>query len=113
VIIIKVRKYIFQGENMQKVKRGDKNFEAVLDQLQKRYFHNGGSPDAEEIWNRNKREVTEDGVISLYATNSVISRAIKRNRKDIIAVVINNDGAEILYDAKAIRGGEYLIKPQK
>ena len=96
---------------MNSVKRGDKNFESTLDYLQKKFFHNGGDPDTEEIWNRNKREVHEDGVISLYATNSVISRAIKRNRKDIVAVAVHTDGAELYYDAAAIRGGEYLIKP--
>jgi len=96
---------------MKPVKRGDKNFESTLDYLQKKFFHNGGDPDAEEIWNRNKREVHEDGVVSLYATNSVISRAIKRNRKDIVAAVAHTDGAELYYDAVAIRGGEYLIKP--
>ena len=67
---------------MNSVKRGERDFEKTLDLLQKRFFHNGGGPDAEEIWNRNKREVSEDKIVSLYATNSVISRAIKRNRKD-------------------------------
>jgi hypothetical protein len=96
---------------MKVVKRGEEDFESTLDLLQKRFFHNGGDADAEEVWNRNKREVHEDGVVSLYATNSVISRAIKRNRKDIIAAHYNDDGAELHYDAAAIRGGEYLIKP--
>ena len=93
------------------IKRGEKNFESALDLLQEKYFHNGGGPDAEEIWNRNKREASEDGIISLYATNSVISRAIKRNRKDIIAVSYNDSGAELMYSTASIRGGEYLIKP--
>tara|TARA_R100000008_G_C3568413_1_gene160530 strand:- start:450 stop:743 length:294 start_codon:yes stop_codon:yes gene_type:complete len=97
---------------LKTIKRGDANFESTLDFLQKKFFHNGGGPDAEEIWNRNKREVTEEKIVSLYATNSVISRAIKRNRKDIVAVNFNDDGAEIHYASKAIRGGEYLIKPE-
>ncbi len=96
---------------MKLIKRGENNFESVLDTLQEKFFHNGGGPDAEEIWNRNKREVTEDNIITLYATNSVISRAIKRNRKDIVAVQYNDQGAELHYDAAAVRGGEYLIKP--
>jgi hypothetical protein len=96
---------------MKLIKRGENNFESVLDTLQEKFFHNGGGPDAEEIWNRNKREVTEDSIITLYATNSVISRAIKRNRKDIVAVQYNDQGAELHYDAAAVRGGEYLIKP--
>ncbi len=96
---------------MKTIKRGEDNFESTLDLLQERFFHNGGGPDAEEIWNRNKREVGEDGVVSLYATNSVISRAIKRNRKDIVAVNHNEHGAELYYSVSAIRGGEYLIKP--
>jgi len=96
---------------MKHIKRGDTNFESTLNFLQKKFFHHGGGPDAEEIWNRNKREVTEDKIVSLYATNSVISRAIKRNRKDIVAVHFNDDGAEIYYSSAAIRGGEYLIKP--
>jgi len=96
---------------MKTVKRGDKNFESALDYLQKKFFHSGGGPDAEEIWSRNKRETTEDKFVSLYATNAVISRSIKRNRKDIVAVQYNKDGAELFYDVAAIRGGEYLIKP--
>jgi len=96
---------------LNSVKRGEKDFEKTLDLLQKRFFHNGGGPDAEEIWNRNKREVSEDKIVSLYATNSVISRAIKRNRKDIVAVHYNKYGAELHYDSAAVRGGEYLIKP--
>ena len=96
---------------MNSAKKGEEGFEKALDFLQEKFFHNGGGPDAEEIWNRNKREVTEDRVISLYATNSVISRAIKRNRKDIVAVQYNEHGAELHYDSAAIRGGEYLIKP--
>ena len=97
---------------MRTVKKHDKDFEETLDFLQKKFFHNGGGPDAEEIWNRNKREVSEDKIVSLYATNSVISRAIKRNRKDIVSVHYNDAGAEIHYDSAAIRGGEYLIKPE-
>ena len=96
---------------MKTVKKGEDNFESTLDLLQEKFFHNGGGPDAEEIWNRNKREVSEDKIISLYATNSVISRAIKRNRKDIVRVAYNEHGAELYYDSAAIRGGEYLIKP--
>lgn len=96
---------------MKTLKRGEETFESTLDYLQKKFFHNGGGPDAEEIWNRNKRETTEDKIVSLYATNAVISRAIKRNRKDIVAVHFDDDGAELHYDVTAIRGGEYLIKP--
>jgi len=96
---------------LKTIKKGEKGFEEALSLLQEKFFHNGGGPDAEEIWNRNKREVSEDKIVSLYATNSVISRAIKRNRKDIVAVHYNEHGAELQYDSAAIRGGEYLIKP--
>ena len=43
------------------IHRGDKDFEPTLDFLEKKYFHNGGGPDAEEIWNKCKQEVKEDG----------------------------------------------------
>ena len=96
---------------MKTIKKGEETFESTLDVLQKKFFHNGGDPDAEEIWNRSKREVQEEGGVSLYATNAVISRAIKRNRKDIVLVRFNDESAELHYDVAAIRGGEYLIKP--
>ena len=60
------------------VKEEDENFQETLNILEKKYFHNGGDPDAEVIINWNKREAKEDGWISIYATNSTISSAIKR-----------------------------------
>ncbi len=54
------------------VRRGEESFNSILDMLEKKYFHNGGGPDAEEIWNRNKQEVKEDGWVSFYGTNSQI-----------------------------------------
>ena len=58
------------------VKEEDENFQDTLNALEKKYFHNGGDPDAEVIINWNKREAKEDGWISIYATNSTISSAI-------------------------------------
>ena len=48
------------------IKRGDKNFQSMLDMLEKKYFHNGGGPDAEEIWNKNKQEKLQS---ELFATS--------------------------------------------
>ena len=60
------------------VKEEDENFQETLNILEKKYFHNGGDPDAEVIINWNKREAKEDGWISIYATNSTISSAIEK-----------------------------------
>jgi hypothetical protein len=95
------------------VKRGDKNFHSILDKLEKKYFHNGGGPDAEEIWNRNKQEVKEDGWVSFYGTNSQISTMIKRNRSGIMAIRCNSDGAELYYDAKDVKSFFTLVKIRK
>ena len=45
------------------VKLGDENFDDTLNFLEKKFFHNGGSPDAEVIVNWNKREVKEEGLV--------------------------------------------------
>ena len=92
------------------IKRDDKNFHSTLDMLEKKYFHNGGGADAEEIWNRNKREIKEDGWVSFYGTNSQISTLIKRNRSGIMAVRCDSDGAELYYDAKDIKSFFTLVK---
>ena len=92
------------------IKRNDKNFHSTLDELEKRFFHNGGGPDAEEIWNRNKQEVKDDGWISFYGSNSQISTMIKRNRTGIMAVRSYSDGAELFYDAKDVKSFFTLVK---
>ena len=92
------------------IKRNDKDFHSTLDMLERKYFHNGGGPDAEEIWNRNKREMKEDGWISFYGTNSQISTLIKRNRPGIMAVAYTSDGAELYYDSKDIKSFFTLVK---
>jgi hypothetical protein len=91
----------------------DKDFHAVLDMLQKRYFHNGGGPDAEEIWNKNKQEVKEEGWICFYGTNSQVSNLIKRNRIGIKAVRYDEDGAELYYNAKDVKSFYTLVKIRK
>jgi len=95
------------------VKRGDKNFESVLDMLEKKYFHNGGGPGAEEIWNKNKQELKEKGWICFYGTNSQVSSLIKRNRIGIKAVRCDTDGAELYYDSKHVKSFYTLVKIRK
>jgi hypothetical protein len=95
------------------VKQGDEAFEKTLDLLEKKFFHNGGDPDAEAIVSWNKREVKEDGLISFYATNSLVSSAIKRCRKGIRAVSYNDDGVDIFFDAKFVRPLHTVLKIKK
>jgi hypothetical protein len=83
--------------------KNNQQFEDALDWLRRFYFHNGGDEDAEVIINWNKREAKEDGVVSLYATNSVLSNAIKRCRKGITAVDIHNEGATLYFDLHSVR----------
>lgn len=92
------------------IKRGDKDFESTLDMLQKKYFHNGGGPDTEEIWNRCKQEIKEEGWICFYGTNSQVSNLIKRNRVGIKAVNYNSEGAELYYDSKHVKSFSTLVK---
>ena len=95
------------------VKRGDENFNEILDMLEKKFFHHAGGPDAEEIWNRNKIEVKEEGWVPFYGTNSQVSNMIKRNRVGILAVRYDNDGAELYYDSKHIKPFYTLVRPRK
>jgi hypothetical protein len=95
------------------IKRGDKNFESTLNFLAKKYFHNGGGADSEEIWNRNKREVVEEGWISFYGTNAQISNLIKRNRIGIMAVRHDTDGAELYYNSKEVKSFFTLVKVKR
>jgi len=95
------------------IKREDKNFHETLDMLEKKYFHHGGGPNAEEIWNRSKLEVKEDGWISFYGTTSQVSSLIKRNRKGIKAVSYTADGVELYYDAKDVKSFYTLVKIKK
>lgn len=83
--------------------KNNEQFEGALDWLKRFYFHNGGDEDAEVIINWNKREAKEDGVVSLYATNSVLSNAIKRCRKGITAVDIHNEGATLYFGLRSVR----------
>ena len=92
------------------VKEEDENFQETLNKLEKKYFHNGGDPDAEVIINWNKREAKEDGWISIYATNSTISSAIKRCRKGIRAVRYTHEGAELYVDVKCVRPMHTVLK---
>ena len=93
--------------------KDDDNFQSTLDWLQSNYFHNGGDEDAEVIINWNKREAKEDGVLSLYATNSVISNAIKRCRKGISAVDVYEEGAALYFNVKAVRPLYTVLKVLK
>ena len=91
----------------------DKEFEDVLNQLEKKYFHNGGDEEAEVIVNWNKREAKEDGVVCLFAANSVISSAIKRCRKGIRKVEPLPIGANLYFDTKYVRPMHMVLKVAK
>ena len=95
------------------IKEGSEHFDSALQYLQKKYFHNGGDPDAEVIVSWNKREVKEDGLISFYATNSLVASAIKRCKKGIRAVRFNSSGAELFFDAKFVRPLYTVLKIKK
>lgn len=95
------------------VKLGDDNFDEALNFLEKKFFHNGGDADAEVVINWNKREVKEDGLVSFYATNSLVSNAIKRCRKGIRMVRYNDAGADIYFDAKFVRPLHTVLKIKK
>ena len=91
----------------------DEEFEDVLNQLEKKYFHNGGDEEAEVIVNWNKREAKEDGVVCLFAANSVISSAIKRCRKGIRKVEPLPIGANLYFDTKYVRPLHMVLKVAK
>jgi len=95
------------------IRKGDEAFEDTLDHLEKKYFYNGGDPDAEVIISWNKREIKEDGWISFYGTNSAISSAIKRCRKGIKAVSCTPDGAELFFAANYVRPLHTVLKVKK
>ena len=97
----------------QKYSRGDDEFEEALDLLEKKYFHNGGSPESETILNWSKQEAKEEGVISLYGSTSVISSAIKRCRKGIRSVEILGMGVNMLFDKKFVRPIHTVLKVAK
>ena len=56
-------------QNYRTYSRCDEDFDLALEELQKKYFHNGGDEDAEVIINWNKREAKEDGVGCIFAAN--------------------------------------------
>ena len=89
------------------------DFQTAIQYLEKKYFHNGGDPDAEVIVSWNKREVKEEGLISFYGTNSLIASAIKRCRKGIRAVRFTSSGAELFFDAKFVRPLHTVLKIKK
>tara|TARA_R110002073_G_scaffold241088_2_gene402932 strand:+ start:1500 stop:1793 length:294 start_codon:yes stop_codon:yes gene_type:complete len=95
------------------VRRGQKDFESTLDRLQKKYFNTGGGDECEVIINWSKMEVKEDGVASIFASNSVICNAIKRCRKGIKYVDVHPHGATLYFDAKVFRPLHTVLKIKK
>ena len=95
------------------IRSNDKDFEDALDHLEEKYFYNGGDPDAEIIVSWNKREAKEDGWVSFYGTNSVISSAIKRCRSGIKALRYNKDGAELFFDVDYVRPLHTVLKVKR
>ena len=81
--------------------------------MQEKYFHNGGDQEAEAIVNWNKSEVKEDGLVSVYATNSVISNSIKRCRPGVRKVEILHVGANLYFDSKYVRPLHMVLKVAK
>ena len=100
-------------KNTKVYTQDDEEFESVLNQLEKKYFHNGGDEEAEVIVNWNKREAKEDGVVCLFAANSVISSAIKRCRKGIRKVEPLPIGANLYFDTKYVRPMHMVLKVAK
>jgi hypothetical protein len=96
--------------NINRYSKAHPTFNKVLDQLEKKFFHVGGDEDAEVIINWNKREAKEENVISIYATNSVISSAIKRCRPGIQSVDVYEDGATLYFRLSAVRPLHTVLK---
>jgi len=100
-------------QNYKDYKRGDADFEEVLDLIAKKYFHNGGHPESETILNWSKPEAKEDGVICLYGSTSVISSAIKRCRKGIRSFQVLPEGINLFFDKKYVRPIHTVLKVAK
>ena len=100
-------------ESYKTYSKGDSDFEEVLDLLQTKYFHNGGDEEAEVVINWNKREVKEEGVVCMYAANSVVSNAIKRCREGIRKVETLPVGANLYFDKKYVRPLHTVLKVAK
>ena len=94
-------------------KRGDDDFDAAVDALEKKFFHNGGDEEAETIINWHKQEAKEEGTMCIFASNSVISNAIKRCRKGLVKVDILPVGANLYFDVKYVRPLHTVLKVAK
>tara|TARA_Y100000004_G_C8903748_1_gene407688 strand:+ start:660 stop:953 length:294 start_codon:yes stop_codon:yes gene_type:complete len=95
------------------VRRDESKFEDTLDMLQEKYFNTGGDDECEVIINWSKLEVKEDGVASIFASNSVISNAIKRCRSGIKFVDVHPVGATLYFDASVFRPLHTILKIKK
>jgi hypothetical protein len=96
--------------NKQTFTVDDPSFNDVVSFLEKKYFHNGGGEEAEVIVNWHKPEVKEDGLVSIYATNSVLSSAIKRARPALKKVDLLQEGATLYFDSKSVRPLHMVLK---
>tara|TARA_R110002124_G_scaffold147279_4_gene312519 strand:+ start:544 stop:846 length:303 start_codon:yes stop_codon:yes gene_type:complete len=99
--------------NFKSYTRGEEGFEEILNVLEKKYFHNGGDEEAETIVNWHKQEAKEDGVICIFASNSVISNSIKRCRKGIKKVEVLPVGANLYFYTKYVRPLHMVLKVTK
>jgi hypothetical protein len=99
--------------NFKSYSRGDKEFENMLDFLEKKYFHNGGDEEAETIINWQKQEAKEEGTICIFASNSVISNSIKRCRPGIKKFDVLPVGANLYFDIKYVRPLHMVLKVKK
>lgn len=95
------------------VRRDESKFEDTLNMLQEKYFNTGGDDECEVIINWSKLEVKEDGVASIFASNSVISNAIKRCRSGIKFVDVHPVGATLYFDASVFRPLHTILKIKK
>lgn len=91
----------------------DKNFNEILNELEKKFFHNGGDPECETIINWHKQEAKENGVICIFASNSTVSNAIKRCRKGLRCVEILPVGVNMYFDTKYVRPLHTVLKVAK
>jgi len=98
---------------MKTYKKGDKEFEAALDQLYKEYKGCAGGPEAEVIVNWCKQDITEFDTVSFYATNKELATAISRGRKAIVEIHTygKNCGATLYFKRNRVRALATVIRP--
>ena len=85
----------------------------TVDDIIKKYKNKKGDEEAETIINWHKQEAKEDGVVFIFASNSVISNAIKRCRPGLRKVQVLPVGANLYFDVKYVRPFHTILKVAK